>query len=76
MDGGRRAQRGRSRDLPSPMQFILDLYSSHKYTKKGGTRLLKEIRRRGPAAPTEAELAGKTNVERERLRAAEGGDRE
>ena len=23
---------------PPPMQFILVLYSSHKYTKKGGTR--------------------------------------
>ena len=56
---------GRETTLP-PMQFILVLYSSHDYPKKGGTSLLKEIRRRGTAAPTEAELAGRRNAGTER----------
>ena len=66
---------GRETTLP-PMQFILVLYSSHDYPKKGGTSLLKEIRRRGPAAPTEAELAGRRNAGQRDMRAAEGGRRE
>ena len=63
---------GRETTLP-PMQFILVLYSSHDYPKKGGTSLLKEIRRRGTRRlPRRSWRAGGTQGQRD-MRAAEGG---